>query len=187
MLLLYCAVQGIDAYSRYWLSYWTADTFHKPLGFYLGIYGALAFAFTTLTYFRTLGQALLGLWISRNLHEGMLASIFRAPMSFFDTTPVGRILNRFSADQSNVDETLPFSWNAFLNILFQVFSTIIVIVIVTPYWGLVFIPCFAVYAYVQQVRPPPPPHPHVHLPSHTCFSYLFVLFSCRCTAALRES
>lgn len=61
VLLPCCAVQAVDAYSRYWLSYWTADSFRQPLGFYLGVYSALAVTFVTLTYFRTLGQALLGL------------------------------------------------------------------------------------------------------------------------------
>jgi ABC-type multidrug transport system fused ATPase/permease subunit len=33
---------------------------------------------------------------SRLLHDGMLACVLHSPMSFFDTTPLGRIVNRFS-------------------------------------------------------------------------------------------
>lgn len=85
-----------------------------------GVYASLAFAYAFFIYIRTLGFFLLGLWTARILHEGILTSILRAPMSFFDTTPVGRILNRFSMDQSYIDENLSMSWNMFLNMLFSV-------------------------------------------------------------------
>eukprot|EP00897_Mesotaenium_endlicherianum_P001676 jgi/Mesen1/1536/ME000133S00550 len=151
VLVLYALVQAVDAYQRYWLAYWTKDQFDQSTGFYLSMYGALAGVYTVMVYFRTLGQALLGLWISRLLHEGMLDSILRAPMAFFDVTPVGRVLNRFSADQSNVDETLPFSWSMFLNISFQVLGTIIVICIVTPIFCAVMVPMMCLYFYIQQI------------------------------------
>lgn len=43
---------------------------------------------------------------ARTLHRSMLVRLLRAPMSFFDTTPVGRILNRFSQDMDMVDGEL---------------------------------------------------------------------------------
>eukprot|EP00850_Spirogloea_muscicola_P003812 SM000015S01312 [mRNA] locus=s15:1174764:1185983:- [translate_table: standard] len=151
LLGMFCFVQAIDAYQRYWLAYWTKDQFDQSLAFYLGIYAGIALLYTVLVYVRTLMHALLGLWIANILYEGMLKSICQAPMSFFDTTPVGRILNRFSSDQSAVDDALPFSWSTFLNILFQVFSTIIVICITTPIFTAVFVPVAGIYFYVQLI------------------------------------
>ncbi len=52
--------------------------------------------------FYTLG----GLNSAKSLHDEMLVRVFHAPMSFFDTTPVGRVLNRFSKDQNAIDEQL---------------------------------------------------------------------------------
>ncbi|BBN10413.1 hypothetical protein Mp_5g03360 [Marchantia polymorpha subsp. ruderalis] len=151
VLALYCAVQCVDAFNRYWLAYWTNNHFRQSTAFYLGIYAALGVFFAGLLYSRMLSQLMLGLWTAKKLHESVLDSIMHAPMSFFDTTPVGRILNRFSADQQTVDETLPFSWVSFLNILFQAFSTIIVISLNTPIFILIFLPTGVLYTFIQQV------------------------------------
>ena len=45
--------------------------------------------------------------MSSRLHNNMFAKILRAPMRFFETSPVGRVLNRFSKDLGTVDEMLP--------------------------------------------------------------------------------
>ena len=44
---------------------------------------------------------------SKHLHNSMLSAILKAPVLFFDTNPVGRILNRFSRDIGIIDELLP--------------------------------------------------------------------------------
>jgi ABC-type multidrug transport system fused ATPase/permease subunit len=67
------------------------------VGKYIGIYFAFGVGSAALVVVQT-----LILWIfcsieaSRKLHERMAFAIFRSPMSFFETTPAGRILNRFS-------------------------------------------------------------------------------------------
>ena len=50
-----------------------------------------------------IGFASFILSASKNLHDKMLGRVIRAKMSFFDTTPQGRIMNRFSKDTNSVD------------------------------------------------------------------------------------
>lgn len=67
--------------------------------YYIGVYGLLSFlsvATLTLSLWALLRG---GLRAARTLHAALLTAVMRAPMSFFDTTPVGRIVNRFSKDQ----------------------------------------------------------------------------------------
>lgn len=50
--------------------------------------------------------ALAGFNVSVNLHRRAIERVMRAPMSMFDTTPLGRIMNRFSKDMDTIDNTL---------------------------------------------------------------------------------
>lgn len=51
---------------------------------------------------------------SQLLHDSMLKTIMHAKMSFFNVTPIGRVLNRVAKDVDIIDITLPpilLSWN----------------------------------------------------------------------------
>ncbi|XP_052092541.1 multidrug resistance-associated protein 1-like [Mytilus californianus] len=69
---------------------------------------------------------------SSSLHQKMLRCIMHCPMSFFDTTPVGRIINRFSSDIDVIDERFRRYSNFFIGMLTTLLSIVIVIVIQTP-------------------------------------------------------
>lgn len=58
------------------------------------------------------------------LHKYILTNILRLPLAFFEITPVGRILSRFSKDVDVVDNQLPRQLTAFLGCLFKVRSSV---------------------------------------------------------------
>ena len=63
--------------------------------FYLGIYGGLGFGQAVAVVFGSLFLYLATLQGARKLHDNILSNVLRLPMSYFDTTPQGRILNRY--------------------------------------------------------------------------------------------
>jgi len=75
----------------------------------------------------------------------------QAPISFFDVTPVGRILNRFSSDVFSVDDTLPFILNIFLAQTFSLLGVIVVCCYGLPYIALLIAPLAVIYYFIQVV------------------------------------
>lgn len=75
----------------------------------VGIYTAISTLSAVFVYLRSFFGAHLGLRASKSFFSGFNNAIFKAPMLFFDSTPVGRILTRASSDLSTVDYDIPFS------------------------------------------------------------------------------
>jgi ATP-binding cassette subfamily C (CFTR/MRP) protein 1 len=63
----------------------------------------------------------------RKLHWIILLGVLHAPMSFFDTTPIGRIINRFAKDIDSVDSALPNAFSQSLTTLITVVATLIIL------------------------------------------------------------
>ena len=91
-----------------------------------------------------------GIRAARVLHQQMLNSIVRLPQSFFDTTPLGRIMNRFSKDQYTIDEVLPRTFQGYFRTLFSVVSVLAVNTLGSPLYILFAVPLGLLYAYFQR-------------------------------------
>jgi ABC-type multidrug transport system fused ATPase/permease subunit len=134
-----------------WLSQWSnsMDQSEHSNYFYLLIYFVISMVYGLDAFGYTILVVIGALRASVKIHDSMLYRVLRAPVSFFDTTPIGkrdlfvhewisdvyfagRILNRFNKDQSNIDDQLSYAVTATFRIFFYVAATIIVISLVTP-------------------------------------------------------
>ena len=79
----------------------------------------------------------------------MCKNILASPMEFFDTTPQGRIMNRFSKDIDILDSIIPRTFEAWLACFLRVVSVPVVIGYSTPYFLIVFVPLTVLYIVVQ--------------------------------------
>ncbi|CAN0878346.1 ABC transporter C family member 4 [Linum grandiflorum] len=113
----------------YWLAYETnadrAETYNPS--FFISVYAVIAAVSVVILGFRAVFVTLMGLRTAQIFFNGILNSILRAPMSFFDTTPSGRILSRASTDQANIDLFLPFILGLTLAMYVTVLSILIVV------------------------------------------------------------
>ncbi|KAG2416141.1 hypothetical protein HFD88_007333 [Aspergillus terreus] len=153
-LLALLGAQTAQVAGSYWLKHW-ADlsdmNLHPNIGKFIGVYLAFGLGSSLLVILQN-----LILWIfcsieaSRKLHERMAFSIFRSPMSFFETTPSGRILNRFSSDIYRIDEVLARTFNMLFGNSAKAIFTMIVISSSTPAFALFIIPLGYVYLSYQK-------------------------------------
>ena len=104
---------------------------------YLSVFACLVGACFIFTIVRAYGFFHVCLKCAERLHDKMVVAILQAPVLFFDSNPVGRILNRFSNDIGCVDELLPKTFLAAMQMLLVIFAQILVTV-ATNVW-LVFL------------------------------------------------
>uniref|UniRef100_A0A2P2JIN8 ABC-type xenobiotic transporter n=1 Tax=Rhizophora mucronata TaxID=61149 RepID=A0A2P2JIN8_RHIMU len=131
--------QGSLMTGDYWLAYETAEeraSFFNP-SLFISVYAIIAAVSLVLLTMRAFFVTIMGLKTAQIFFRGILHSVLHAPMSFFDTTPSGRILSRASSDQSNIDLFLPFV----LGMMVSMYITLLSIIVITCQyaWPTVFI------------------------------------------------
>lgn len=137
--------------SGIWLARWSSSnvTSDKERDLYLGVYGGLGFLQAASTLISSLCLAVGSKIASRNLHHTLLENVLHSPMSFFETTPLGRIVNRFSKDISTIDDKVPMTLIMFLRTFCGVLGTIAAISFATPIFLVVILPLGFVYFFIQ--------------------------------------
>jgi len=120
--------------SSYWLVWWQERQWPRPQGFYMGIYGMLGVAQGFTAFLNGTIIAFVIYSASRRLHHDAISRVMYSPMSFFETTPLGRIMNRFSKDIDTIDNMLADSFRTFLSTSSSTVGAVILISIILPWF-----------------------------------------------------
>ncbi|XP_067346643.1 ATP-binding cassette sub-family C member 9 isoform X2 [Channa argus] len=171
-LLKHSVIVAVD----YWLALWTSPktnfnasngtslgdgiissntTFNNPNtiendSYYLPVFIILCAAGITLCLFTSLSVEYLGLSAATNVHHNLLNKIIHAPIRFFDITPLGQILNRFSADTNIIDQHIPPTLESLTRSTLLCLSAIGIISSITPAFLVALLPLAVAFYFIQK-------------------------------------
>ncbi|KAK2366481.1 ABC transporter C family member [Trifolium repens] len=132
---------------------WMAANVDNPLVSTLKlilVYFLIGAISTVFLFTRSLLVVALGLQSSKYLFSQLMNSLFRAPMSFYDSTPLGRILSRVSSDMSIMDLDIPFSLTFAVGGTIVFYSSLTVLAVVT--WQVLIVAIPMVYVAIRMQR-----------------------------------
>uniref|UniRef100_A0A8C6U2W1 ATP-binding cassette, sub-family C (CFTR/MRP), member 10 n=1 Tax=Neogobius melanostomus TaxID=47308 RepID=A0A8C6U2W1_9GOBI len=122
----------------------------SDVNFYLTVYGGIGAANTVFTAIRAFLFAYGGIRAATIIHNRLLDRVLKATVSFFDTTPLGRILNRFSSDLYSIDDSLPFILNILLSHIFNLMGVLVVMSYGLPWILVPLVPLALIYYWLQR-------------------------------------
>ncbi|KAF9080450.1 hypothetical protein BGX23_002132 [Mortierella sp. AD031] len=152
VIVLYILVEVAQVGTSFWLRYWSDAAGQEKYSVvqFLVIYAAFTLAYMgfniVLFYVANVLAAVKG---AKHMHDRLLNNLLRQPMSFFDVTPVGRIINRFSTDVDAIDESIIWNLIDVVYCLVAIGGTLVVISVSTPHflWAVPFLTLC--YLYIQ--------------------------------------
>ncbi|XP_069343923.1 ATP-binding cassette sub-family C member 10 isoform X2 [Eulemur rufifrons] len=122
----------------------------SDIHFYLTVYATIAGVNSLCTLLRAVLFAAGILQAAANLHRRLLHRVLMTPVTFFDATPTGRVLNRFSSDVACVDDSLPFILNILLANMAGLLGLLAVLGSGLPWLLLLLPPLSIIYYRVQR-------------------------------------
>uniref|UniRef100_A0A669QHD8 ABC-type glutathione-S-conjugate transporter n=1 Tax=Phasianus colchicus TaxID=9054 RepID=A0A669QHD8_PHACC len=151
IILLFTCQQGVSFFRGYWLSMWTEDPVHNGTQQYtelrVGVFGALGVI--QGLFVSTAAVFLGGVLASHKLFLQLLRNVARSPAVFFEETPIGNLLNRFSKEMDAIDSIIPDKLKSLLGFLFNLLEIYLVIIVATPKAAMAIVPLTAFYAVFQ--------------------------------------
>ncbi|GAX82138.1 hypothetical protein CEUSTIGMA_g9566.t1 [Chlamydomonas eustigma] len=140
--------QAVSVASDWWLSLWSRASNQADLR-WVWTYGLLVGLVICVAMPRSYFFFTSTLRASTSIHDICAMRVMRAPLSFFHTNPVGRMLNRFSRDLGVVDDLLPFTSFDALQCAMVVLGAFLLVCIAVPVILPVFLPLILLFYYVR--------------------------------------
>jgi len=149
VVLLFLIAEGFKVGGNLVLAFWTENFDADTNWNYIGYYSILAFACTLSGMISQISCQYRAAAASEKLHHSLLDKTMHAPMNFFETTPTGRILNRFTSDLDVVDAKIPQQLKAFLSCITMIIGTLTVVTGTTPLFLAPLVPISICYGFLQ--------------------------------------
>ncbi|KAF4697379.1 ATP-binding cassette sub- C member 8 [Perkinsus olseni] len=144
--------EGFRVTAAWWLSKWSAhpdSPAARDVAYYMGIYGLICLGQLVSLFFGQIMTAICGIAAARTLHARMYDCLLRAKMSFFYSTPIGRILNRFSKDVQDMDRNLGPALTMTVSAVLTLIGTMVLLSLSAYYTLIAFAPVLLAFYYVQ--------------------------------------
>lgn len=141
-------------FANVWLSFWIDYKFpNKSDSFYIGLYVMFVFLALIFVVLELAAIGYLSINAAKNLNLNSVKKLLHTTMSFLDTTPSGRILNRFTKDTNSLDNEISNQLKLFIHMVASIIGILILCVIYLP-WFAIAIPLlviifFSITAYYQ--------------------------------------
>ncbi|KAG8182128.1 hypothetical protein JTE90_002622 [Oedothorax gibbosus] len=154
----YAAFKSFEAGANVWLTKWSTDAVENSTQrtsetiYRLSVYGTFGFVQVICVVFGSFLLVYAATKASEFYHNDMLDSVLKSPMSFFDSTPTGRILNRFTTDLDTLDLVMFYRMDGWLHGLFSMIASFIVIGISTPLFFAFLLPLAVAYYIIQKLH-----------------------------------
>uniref|UniRef100_A0A8D3CPM7 Cystic fibrosis transmembrane conductance regulator n=1 Tax=Scophthalmus maximus TaxID=52904 RepID=A0A8D3CPM7_SCOMX len=157
-----CLIAVAYIMQDWWLAYWSISanitvvqngqnvTAELDRDFFLGVYAGLTAATIIFGFIRNLAMFNLLVKCAKSLHDQMFKAVLRAPVRFFDTNPIGRVLNRFSKDMGLLDGNMPWTFVDFIQCFLQIVGVIAVAASVIPWILIPLLPLLFVFLYLRR-------------------------------------
>lgn len=130
VLILLALANVVNIWTSLWLSYWTSDKYPSlSTGQYIGIYAGLGGLSVLMMFLFSTYMTTCGTNASKTMLQRALSRVLRAPMSFFDTTPLGRITNRFSKDIQVMDNEISDAMRMYGLTMTMIISVMVLIIV----------------------------------------------------------
>ncbi|RLU19415.1 hypothetical protein DMN91_007972 [Ooceraea biroi] len=150
------AYQILRVYTDLWLSRWTDQSVHsipseqQDTVSYFKVYIIVSVGSILLSFLYNVAGQWAGARARRRLHQESVIGLLDAPVSFFDRNPIGKILNRFSADMGVIDKKISTSIKRLTSFVLLCSSAMIVNVIISPWFLIAAVPTSCAYYVLQR-------------------------------------
>lgn len=150
LLLSFITFNAISLGTTFFLSFWASGVSGLSVGQGLGGYAGLTVLSLLVLALQSVATTAAGQRAAATLHGRLIDTLLRLPLSFFDTTPAGRVINRIAGDVATLDGPLPEALVGLASTALNVLASLATAVIATPAFAIGLAPLLVAYAFVRR-------------------------------------